>query len=179
MRAARFLSSRRHQALTPALGVALGLGLVLTGCGRSAPPDALGDPSADPSIAGVSITSPDAVVSTAPGALAPTGTGAGAGAEPAGSTTTPLSQPPAVVGPAGSNPVGLNPASAGATAYVVEDGDTLSGIASKFGISTRSLAAANGISDPNTLKPGQQLLIPAPPVSVPVTVEQVTPTTRP
>ena len=175
MRAALFMPSRRHQALAPALGAALGLGLLLTGCGRSAPPDALGDPSADPSIAGVSITSPDAVVSTAPGALTPavtTATGA------AGSTTTPLSQPPAVVGPAGTSPVGLNPASAGATAYVVEDGDTLSGIASKFGISTRSLAAANGISDPNTLKPGQQLLIPAPPVSVSVTVEQVTPTTR-
>lgn len=168
------MPSRRHPVLTPALGAALGLGLILTGCGRSAPPDALGDPSADPSIAGVSITSPDAVVSTVPGALTPATTGTGA----AGSTTTPLSQPPAVVGPAASNPVGLNPASAGATAYVVEDGDTLSGIASKFGISTRSLAAANGISDPNTLKPGQQLLIPAPPVTVPVTVEQVTPTTR-
>ncbi len=174
MRAAQVNPSRRHPVLTPALGAALGLGLVLTGCGRSAPPDALGDPSADPSIAGVSITSPDAVVSTAPGASTPATTGTGAAA----STTTPLSQPPAVVGPAGANPVGLNPASAGATAYVVEDGDTLSGIASKFGISTRSLAAANGISDPNTLKPGQQLLIPAPPVSVSVTVEQVTPTTR-
>ncbi|MEZ5410318.1 MAG: LysM peptidoglycan-binding domain-containing protein [Acidimicrobiales bacterium] len=159
----------------PALGAALGLGLVLTGCGRSAPPDALGDPSADPSIAGVSITSPDAVVSTAPGALAPATTITGA----AGSTTTPLSQPPAVVGPAGNTPAALSPAAAGATAYVVEDGDTLSGIASKFGISTRSVAAANGISDPNTLKPGQQLMIPAPPASVPVTVEQVTPTTRP
>lgn len=160
--------------LTPALGAALGLSLMVTGCGRSAPPDALGDPSADPSIAGVSITSPDAVVSTIPGALTPATTGTGA----AGSTTTPLSQPPAVVGPAATNPVGLNPASAGASSYVVEDGDTLSGIASKFGISTRSLAAANGISDPNTLKPGQRLLIPAPPVSVSVTVEQVTPTTR-
>ena len=150
----------------PALGAALGLALVFTGCGRSAPPDALGDPSADPAIAGVSITSPDAVVSTAPGATV--------------ATTTPLSQPPAVVGPAGATPAGatpVNPAAAGGTAYVVEDGDTLSGIASKFGISTRSLAAANGISDPNTLKPGQQLLIPAPPVTVSVTVEQVTPAT--
>lgn len=154
----------------PALGAALGLALALTGCGRSAPPDALGDPSADPAIAGVSITSPDAVVSTAPGATA--------------ATTTPLSQPPAVVGPAGATPAGatqagVSPAAAGGTAYVVEDGDTLSGIASKFGISTRSLAAANGISDPNTLKPGQQLLIPAPPVTVSVTVEQVTPATTP
>ncbi len=56
-------------ASVPAVGAALALAavsaLALAGCGRSAPVDALGaGPGGDPSIAGVSVTSPDAVVDT-------------------------------------------------------------------------------------------------------------------
>jgi len=43
--------------------------------------------------------------------------------------------------------------------YTVQDGDTLSGIASTFGCTIEEIAAANDIS-PDTIWPGQQLLIP-------------------
>ena len=44
--------------------------------------------------------------------------------------------------------------------YIVEAGDTLSAIARTFGVSVEDLAAANGITDPSTIFPGQQLVIP-------------------
>ena len=76
------------------------------------------------------VTSPDAVVTPAPG-------------EPAESTTT----------------------STGSTLpqqilYTVEPRDTLSVIASEFGVPTDELAAFNGITDVNAIKPGDQLAIP-------------------
>lgn len=43
--------------------------------------------------------------------------------------------------------------------YVVKSGDTLSGIASKFGTTYQKLAASNGISDPNLIYPGQKIKI--------------------
>ncbi|KIQ62407.1 muramidase [Kitasatospora griseola] len=44
--------------------------------------------------------------------------------------------------------------------YTVKSGDTLSGIAVKFNTTVSALAAANGISDPNKIYPGQVLKIP-------------------
>lgn len=44
--------------------------------------------------------------------------------------------------------------------YVVQPGDSLSSIASRFNVSLNDLLAANNISDPNQLTAGQQLLIP-------------------
>jgi LysM repeat protein len=44
--------------------------------------------------------------------------------------------------------------------YVVEEGDTLSKIAVRFGITIAALQAANDISDPDMLYPGQVLKIP-------------------
>lgn len=51
------------------------------------------------------------------------------------------------------------PAAAGA--YVVESGDTLSVIAEQFGVSVAALSQANGITDVDTIRPGQELIIPA------------------
>ena len=51
---------------------------------------------------------------------------------------------------------------ADATTYEVQSGDTLSGIAKKFGVSVDEIMAANGLDDPNQLKVGQVLVIPAP-----------------
>lgn len=50
---------------------------------------------------------------------------------------------------------------AGATArtYTVQSGDTLSGIAAKYGTSWQALAAKNGLSNPNLIYPGQTLTI--------------------
>jgi LysM repeat protein len=44
--------------------------------------------------------------------------------------------------------------------YVVEPGDTLFRIASRFGLSTQVLAQANGISNPSLIYAGQTLIIP-------------------
>ena len=43
--------------------------------------------------------------------------------------------------------------------YTVQPGDTLSGIASKFGTSYQTLASLNGISNPNWIYAGQTLKI--------------------
>lgn len=53
--------------------------------------------------------------------------------------------------PAGGNRVG---------SYTVQSGDTLSGIANRFGTSYHAIARANGISNPNLIYPGQTLSIP-------------------
>ena len=47
----------------------------------------------------------------------------------------------------------------GATTYVVERGDTLARIASKFGTTVAALAAANGISNPNLIVVGRSLAV--------------------
>jgi len=45
--------------------------------------------------------------------------------------------------------------------YVVQAGDTLCGIAQRFGLSIDALIEANQIVDPNTLRVGQELQVPA------------------
>ena len=55
--------------------------------------------------------------------------------------------------------------------YVVQSGDSLSVIASRFGVSTQQLADFNAISDPNSIVVGQELSIP------PTTVAPSTETT--
>jgi len=46
--------------------------------------------------------------------------------------------------------------------HVVKPRETLSKIASRYGVSLRELAAANGISNPDALQRGQRLVIPGP-----------------
>lgn len=44
--------------------------------------------------------------------------------------------------------------------YVVREGDTLSGIAARFGVSEETILQENPLSDPNRLLVGQELVIP-------------------
>jgi LysM repeat protein len=44
--------------------------------------------------------------------------------------------------------------------YTVQPGDTLSGIAFRFGVSQAALVAANNLANPNLLRAGQRLVIP-------------------
>lgn len=46
--------------------------------------------------------------------------------------------------------------------YEVQAGDTLAQIAVRFGISTETLAKANGISDPHRIQAGDRLVVPDP-----------------
>jgi cell wall-associated NlpC family hydrolase len=71
-----------------------------------------------------------------------------------------------------------------ATTYVVQDGDSLSTIATTFGIDLNTLAQNNGLSDPSMLQLGQQIVLrgpshPAAPAVVqqpaPVVVQQPAP----
>ncbi len=63
----------------------------------------------------------------------------------------------------------------GSIIYVVESGDTVASIAAGFGVDTFALAMLNGIENPWTIFPGQELVVPiaasnpSPPVSTPST----------
>ena len=93
-------------------------------------------------------------------------------------TFTPLpTEAPVVVQPAASEtPVivqPVNPQTQGAqtpivTTYIVRYGDTLSSIAARFGVSTRELARANSIVNPNVIYIGQVLQVPGSPFPTPV-----------
>jgi LysM repeat protein len=48
-----------------------------------------------------------------------------------------------------------------ATKHVVKPGETLGGIARKYGVRQGDLAVANNITDPRKIQPGQELVIPA------------------
>lgn len=124
----------------PSLGRAMASGVLVSalmlvgaGCGRSAPVDALGQTEGDPDIAGVTVTSPDAVIEATPTSPGETTT-----------TTAAPAQPQQVL-------------------YTVQPGDTLSVIAGNFGVSIDELAAYNGITDINSLVPGVELAIPPAP----------------
>lgn len=49
----------------------------------------------------------------------------------------------------------------GTAVHTVESGETLAGIASRFGTTVQSLIDVNSIPDPNLIRPGQQLTVPA------------------
>jgi murein DD-endopeptidase MepM/ murein hydrolase activator NlpD len=54
------------------------------------------------------------------------------------------------------------------TTHVVQKGETLYRIAKAYGVDPRELMDANGISDPKTLAPGQELFVPGAPRAVDV-----------
>ena len=68
-------------------------------------------------------------------------------------TPTPGTPPPRAAVPA--------PA-VGQQTYVVREGDSLSLIAERFGVTQDAIQRANDITDPNSLFAGQEIVIPAP-----------------
>lgn len=61
------------------------------------------------------------------------------------------------------------PVNAGTRDYTIVSGDTLSGIAQRFGTNYQTLAAMNGIADPNRINAGQTIKVPATGVAAPTT----------
>jgi murein DD-endopeptidase MepM/ murein hydrolase activator NlpD len=55
---------------------------------------------------------------------------------------------------------GVTPAPTATTRYTVRSGDTLSGIAQRFGTTVRALRDANGLTNPNLLTVGRTLTVP-------------------
>lgn len=56
--------------------------------------------------------------------------------------------------------IGGKPAAPAKRTYTVVSGDTLSGIAARYGTSWQAIAQKNGIANPNLIFPGQKLIIP-------------------
>lgn len=55
----------------------------------------------------------------------------------------------------------IRPTPTPAGLYIVQENDTLSGIAERFGTTVDEIIAANGLTDPNALQVGQALIIPS------------------
>jgi LysM repeat protein len=55
----------------------------------------------------------------------------------------------------------LRPTPTPAGLYIVQDGDTLSGLAEQFDTTVEEILAANGLTDPNAIQAGQGLIIPS------------------
>jgi LysM repeat protein len=55
----------------------------------------------------------------------------------------------------------IRPTPTPAGLYIVQENDTLSGIAERFGTTADEIIAANGLIDPNALQVGQALIIPS------------------
>ena len=73
-----------------------------------------------------------------------------------------LSDPNLSDGPVESTPAPQPPPGQGGV-YTVQPGDTLSGIAARFGTTWQELAQLNHLSNPNVIHPGQQIQLPGAP----------------
>lgn len=78
--------------------------------------------------------------------------------------------PPSGMGPTGAvaSPSGKAMARSGSDAgmaVTVAPGDTIGQIAKRYGVSPAAIMAANHISTPATIRPGQQIVIPGPPAT--------------
>jgi LysM repeat protein len=72
---------------------------------------------------------------------------------------TPTPAPTFTPGPTGAAPTAA-PATGNRGIYIVQEGDTLFGIATRYGVRVMALAQANGIANINLIYIGQRLVIP-------------------
>jgi LysM repeat protein len=89
-----------------------------------------------------------------------------------GSTPNPTNTPP----PTETFVPGPTP---GTVLHVVQSGDTLLGISLKYGVSMNLIQTVNEIQDPESIRVGQQLVIPIGPAYTPTPKAQATPTGLP
>jgi LysM repeat protein len=79
----------------------------------------------------------------------------------AAAPAAPAPTTPATPAPTTPAPAAPAPSASGTTSYTVVARDTLSGIASRFGTTTRTLMSLNGLTDANRIRIGQVLTIAA------------------
>ena len=72
----------------------------------------------------------------------------------------PASPPPAPTPESSSAPASTPSSTVGQRIHVVQEGETLSGIARAYDVTADELAQANGLDDPNAIRVGQALVIP-------------------
>jgi LysM repeat protein len=114
--------------------------------GASGASGASGAIEASPSAIPTPSATPSAVPSGSPATAVPSGS-------PAATTT------PGPVSSASPEP-SATPKASTARTYKVQSGDTLGGIAVRFGVTVKAIAKANGITDPRLIRVGQVLVIP-------------------
>jgi LysM repeat protein len=106
---------------------------------------------------GIDLASPSVAASAtplrSPSSQLPTAGGATPSATPSSAPATPTSRPT-------RPPATATPAPPATRQYTVKPGDTLSGIAARFGTTVKILAALNNIANPQLIRAGQVLLIP-------------------
>ena len=96
--------------------------------------------------------------------------GCGRSAPEEGATTLEASISPSTSAVITTLPPTTEPPPSTTPEYIVQEGDSLSIIAQRFGVSTEDLANFNGIEDANDIQVGQTLTIP-PTTAPPTTVE--------
>jgi LysM repeat protein len=101
-----------------------------------------------PGLVAAGSPTPSATVSTTPATPRPTPTPS---TSPSASPSASPTQPP---------PTPTPTASTSGRTYTVQAGDTLSGIAARFGTTVRELVALNGIENPSRIRIGLELKLP-------------------
>ena len=92
----------------------------------------------------------------------------GAAATPApAAPATPAPASPAPASPAPASPAPAAPSASATSSYTVVARDTLSGIASRFGTTTRNLMSLNAITNANAIRIGQVLTVTGAPAAAP------------
>ena len=82
---------------------------------------------------------------------------------------------PATPAPAAPAPAAPAPTATGTTSYTVVARDTLSGIASRFGTTTRNLMSLNALTNANSIRIGQVLTVSGTPAAAPAAPASTTP----